>query len=487
MRYVLGFGSLALTLLTSLGCQNFKECSSNMDCPLASDGAKLYCTPDNICARGTPAAGLCTETYPPNSPSSAIVVGALVQVVSGSDLLRLQSYKLAVDEINKSRTGEAPIALRVCEIGATADDPLKSMEYLARQLGAVAVVGPSSSSRVALIKDEVIRSGIPLMSPSATSPEISAYGTADGPVNGLFYRVAPSDALQGPVMARQVPAGSKVAVLNVDDTYGTGLASTFISAFGVPALKLTYSEPAGTMKDPTTALNAANQIIAAKPAYVVAITNNYSEIVVQALVKLSTTAPAAQIIMSDGAKSPAVLNLIGAASTTAPFIYTAVEMNTHLGRTTGTAPTVDNMNQTGTGAYQNFKVNFQSKWGTDPTSSIYSAYGYDAMYAVGLAIGAAGSNVTPARVSEMLSHLDQVDAATMRCQATGAPGMGNQVVVGQSNYLAGKAKLAGGRGLVLQGASGTICFNAHGDRVSGLYEKWGFDTTNKAFTSTPAM
>lgn len=467
-----------LTNLLSLGCKNWVECNTDSECPVTDAGTKLYCTPDHLCARGTPAGGLCAEIYPANAPANSIVIGALVNTTAGNDKLPLEAFKLGIDQVNQRRAPDPPLALHICEVSATADDPLKSMEVLARQRGAVAVVGPTSSSKVFAIKDEVIRSGIPIMSPSATSPEISSLGTTGGPVMGLFYRVAPSDALQGPVLSHQLPtpfpSTAKLALLFVDDPYGQGLKDAFLSAsVKQPDLTISYKEPAAG-PDVAGTQNAANMIINTRPDYVIAITNLYSDTVVKDLMTLPQSGPASKLIMADGAKNQNVLNLIGTPPQPA--------MNDHLKRISGTAPTVDSGNQTGTGAYQTFINDFKVRWpGDDPAGSIYTAYGFDAIYAVAIAIGAAGANVTPARVSEMLARLNAFDSSTLKCQ----PNASNQIVVGQSKYLEAKNKLAGNSSLVLQGASGTICFSPHGDRISGLYERWSIDTTAKGWISAP--
>ena len=468
----------ALFCLPLVGCQSFNECSSDAECGTSSDGHKLFCTPDHLCALGTPAAGLCTEIYPANPPDNSIVVGALLNIADGNDKLPLEAFKLGIDQVNARRSPDPPLAMHICEVGATDDDPLKAMELLARERHAVAVLGPSTSGKVFAIKDEIIRSGIPLVSPSATSPEISSIGNSSGPVNGLFYRVAPSDSLQGPVLARQLPANpGKLIVLYVNDPYGSGLKDAFLgAATKQPDLTLSYNEPAGGPdKDGTQAV--ATQIINARPDYLVAITNLYSDTVIADLLNLPMMAPASKIIMADAAKNDNVLALISSGTTPAL-------MNQHLSRITGTAPAVDTSNKTMTGAYPTFVNDFRVKFpGDDPNSSLYTAFGYDALYAVAIAIGAAGGDVTPARVSEMLGRINQFDPATGQCQVNS----GNQLVVGQSKYLEAKNKLAAGSGLVLQGASGTICFNPHGDRVAGLYEQWSINTTNKTFTSMPVQ
>ena len=66
--------------------------------------------------------------------------------------------------------------------------------------------------------------GIPTISPSATSPQLT-----DVEDNGYFFRTALSDAAQGPVLA-QVTRGrgfDNVGLIYQDDAYGKGLAAAF--------------------------------------------------------------------------------------------------------------------------------------------------------------------------------------------------------------------------------------------------------------------
>lgn len=470
---VLGFGFGFGLPACSLN-QSFFECNQDSECPTTSDNKKLFCSSEHLCVIGTPKERLCQEIYPAGSPSDAIVVGVLVNTTTGNDLLPLLSYKMGIDQINARRTapGERKIALHICEtgsVGASDDDPLKSTKILARERGAVAVLGPNSSRNVFNIAAEIQSSQMPMMSPSATAPDISGL---EG--NGLFFRVAPSDALQGPILSNQIPTTvTKLGLLYVDDAYGNGLKNAFVNELTkagrkVPDLTLSYGEKTGTpdflAMQSADLMAKATQLNNLRPDAVVAITNTFSAEVITALLPLPMSAPATKIYMADGAKNNKSLALIGAAP--------QPTMNQHLMRITGSAPTVDDLNRTGSGAYPAFKTDFQAVWKMDPSTSIYSAYAYDAVYALGIAIGAAGTEVTRARVSEMLLRFS---------------GMRDKVTVGQSNYLVAKSQLAQAPGLTLQGASGSIRFTGHGDRESGLYEVWGFDVTNRKFTSTPAM
>ncbi|HNN91397.1 MAG TPA: ABC transporter substrate-binding protein [Pseudomonadota bacterium] len=492
-----GLLSLGLSLpLWLSGCtlaQKYTECSSDAECPMVN-GQKLFCSSDQLCVLGRPKDQLCTEIYPANAPANSIAVGAIAFTEDGNDDLVIKAWKLGIDQVNERRSPDPPLALHICDVGKDENDAFKSMQLLARERHAVALVGPTTSGRTFAIKDELIRSGIPMMSPSATSPEISALGTQAGPVNSLFFRVVPSDSLQGPVLAKQIPVSPtpKVALLYVDDPYGTGLKDAFLAA--LPGLGLSspttvkYNEPAAGVDQ--ASINAAAASILAlnpKPDYLVAITNVYTVDVLKALTPLPTSGtPTTKIIMADGAKNDNTLKLSG----TAYGSYNMAMVNAHLARISGTAPTVDTANQTKTGAYQKFVDDYKTRWNQqDPSISIFSAYGYDSIFAVAMAIGAAGADVTPARVSQMLSRINKIEASTGRCLADAIDtATNNWLVVGKTKYLDAKNKLTMRDQLVLQGATGTICFTPHGDRSAGLYERWSINPTAvpPRFDSVPA-
>ena len=461
-RLAIGLG---LTLAASAGgCslgQNFSQCQIDADCPPSATGQKLFCTPDKLCSAGTPAAQLCTQVYPANPPANAIVIGALTNIQQGSDALPVLAFEQAIDEMNALRlsTGDRQFSLHLCEISATPDDPLKAMKILTRQRGAVAVLGPSSSSYVLSIAPEVVASGVPIVAHSTTSPAIS-----DLPSQGLFFRTAPSDNLQGPILAAQLPPTStKFDMIIVNDSYGTGLQQSFFKATTKqPTVSVNYAELGGTLASLTQGLQAAtSQIVndSPYPNYVIAITNNFTADVVKNLQALNL---GAKIVMSDGAKNQTLLQLSIDGST-------AVKM--HLARITGTAPTVDLNNTTGTGAYNQFLSTYQQKWKQSAAVNNYISYAYDAAYAVGIAIAAAGNNVTPASVSSMLLRFN---------------GQTDRVTVGATGFLMAKNKLAAGSGITLQGTTGNIRFTTHGDRETGLYEVWSIDTAANVFKSVPA-
>ena len=69
--------------------------------------------------------------------------------------------------------------------------------------------------------DQVVTAGVTMFSPANTSKELSTYDD-----KGLYFRNAPSDILQGGVLAEVIleDGASSVAIINLDDSYGNGLA-----------------------------------------------------------------------------------------------------------------------------------------------------------------------------------------------------------------------------------------------------------------------
>ncbi|MFN4193730.1 MAG: ABC transporter substrate-binding protein, partial [Tabrizicola sp.] len=88
--------------------------------------------------------------------------------------------------------------------------------------------GDCSGVTRAVLTNVAMPNGIVMVSPSATSPAL----TAD-PDNGLFFRTAPSDAREGEVMADiLVEKGVKsIALTYSNSDYGKGLAESIANAF----------------------------------------------------------------------------------------------------------------------------------------------------------------------------------------------------------------------------------------------------------------
>ncbi len=93
----------------------------------------------------------------------------------------------------------------------------------------IAIMGPNCSGNTgAVITNVLVPNGVVAISPSATSPALTDLD--DG---GWFFRTAPSDARQGPVIASVAIARGQtdVAVSYVNNDYGKGLADVFATAY----------------------------------------------------------------------------------------------------------------------------------------------------------------------------------------------------------------------------------------------------------------
>ena len=93
----------------------------------------------------------------------------------------------------------------------------------------MAIMGPNCSGNTgAVITNVLVPNGVVAISPSATSPALTTL--EDG---GWFFRTAPSDARQGPVLANiAISRGqTDMAVTFSNSDYGKGLADAFVTAY----------------------------------------------------------------------------------------------------------------------------------------------------------------------------------------------------------------------------------------------------------------
>lgn len=166
---------------------------------------------------------------------------------------------------------EAQTALENTDITvdfSTADTETKAAaaQQAAQQLiseGATCLIGPWASDETIPVGQTVAgRQQIPLISPSSTSPEIT-----DLPDNGYVFRTAPSDALQGVVLADAVAeefgADATISVAARNDAYGEGIANAFIENFEANGGSTTgpvLYDPEGTTFD-----SEAEEIVADNP------------------------------------------------------------------------------------------------------------------------------------------------------------------------------------------------------------------------------
>ncbi|WP_035697090.1 ABC transporter substrate-binding protein [Glycomyces tenuis] len=151
---------------------------------------------------------------------------------------------LAIEEINEAGgvLDECVDVLHEDSGDTSTDIASQSADSLIAQ-DVDAIIGAASSGVSFQFIDKLYEEGIVQISPANTSPDFTTYERGD-----YFFRTAPSDVLQGRVLADQIIADghASVAILALQDAYGTGLADAVeenITAFGGEVVMKTIYDP----------------------------------------------------------------------------------------------------------------------------------------------------------------------------------------------------------------------------------------------------
>jgi branched-chain amino acid transport system substrate-binding protein len=150
--------------------------------------------------------------------------------------------KKAIDEVNAAGTFMDGASVTAVEGDSTCVDAAAATaaaERLVTSEGVAGIVGAMCSGATGAVFTNVSRpNGIVQISPSATSPGLTTIED-----DGLFFRLAPSDARQGELMAEIIMGRGidEVAVTYTNNDYGKGLADSFQSAFEAAGGTVTIS------------------------------------------------------------------------------------------------------------------------------------------------------------------------------------------------------------------------------------------------------
>jgi len=142
------------------------------------------------------------------------------------------SAELALSEINETGKFLGGMTLTPVRADSTCIDSAAASAAAERLIttdGVVGIMGADCSGVTgAVLANVAMPNGVPMISPSATSPALS---TAED--NDLFFRTAPSDARQGDVLANVLTDKgiNEVAVTYTNNDYGKGFADAFIAAY----------------------------------------------------------------------------------------------------------------------------------------------------------------------------------------------------------------------------------------------------------------
>jgi len=134
---------------------------------------------------------------------------------------------LAVKEVNDAKAG-VTIDLTAEDEGDTDTKAYETSITKLQGAGVSAIVGAAASGVSKLILDGNVSAGILQISASNTSPDFTAWDD-----DGLYFRTAPSDLLQGEVLGNLIAEdGAKsLGIIYQNDAYGTGLDAAIKETF----------------------------------------------------------------------------------------------------------------------------------------------------------------------------------------------------------------------------------------------------------------
>lgn len=250
---------LVALLSCSLGTFPQVSCEANADCREAF-GWGWTCESDGLCGEVT-VQNRC-ETLPDDlfrnkaDYVDSIVLGSVYD--RDAFPLEVQSIQLAVQQANDE------LGLDGRDFGLVSCDSYEDSDYddrdqetanvelatwLADEVGVPAIVGPATSGRTEAAFLAVEPFGTFMISPSATSPALSALDPSEPSDEnpGLLWRTAPPDDLQGLAIAEDMGARArgKVMLAYQEGPYGEGLATVFLDATDLETDERSFSSDNG--------------------------------------------------------------------------------------------------------------------------------------------------------------------------------------------------------------------------------------------------
>ncbi len=168
-------------------------------------------------------------------------------------------FDLAIKDINDAGgvLGQPVVGIKGDSGDATTDTASKTVDAQLSQ-NVDAIIGAASSGVSLTVIDKITAAGVVQFSPANTSKKLSSY--AD---KGLYFRSAPSDIVQGAVLAKVITddGAANVAIIARNDAYGTGLAEDLQKNLEANGAKVVitkiYDEKATTFDAEVDAIKAA--------------------------------------------------------------------------------------------------------------------------------------------------------------------------------------------------------------------------------------
>jgi branched-chain amino acid transport system substrate-binding protein len=323
--------------------------------------------------------------------------------------------KLAIDQVN-AQGG----SIELLKGDSTCADATAASNVADRMVNSemvTAMVGPMcSGATIAAANNAAIPGGMPMISPSATSPALT--GLDD---NDLVFRTAPSDAYQGVMMANMLKDKgiNEVAISYVNNDYGKGFAEALAGAFEGIGGKVAANE---AHEDGKADYRAEVGSLASSGA--------------ETLVVLAYADGSGQTIIRQAMESGDFAKFVGGDGMVGDKLIGALGGDVDMIATKPGSPDL---------AGKALFVAAAKAAGMDP-DAVFSAQAYDAAFILALAIEQAGS-------------ADRAAVAKAVRAVASAPG--EEILPGEFEKAA--AAIKAGKDINYQGASGDHEFDAAGD------------------------
>ncbi|MEU3273201.1 ABC transporter substrate-binding protein [Saccharomonospora sp. NPDC006951] len=219
---------------------------------------------------------------------------------------QIQSAKFAMKQINDAG-GVLGKQLPAMVAGDEAGQEAVAVQSANRVLnaGVDAIIGAAASGMSLAFIDAVTGAGVVQCSGSNTAPTFTDY-----PDDGFYFRTAPSDALQGPVLAKVVRGDghTRVAMVARADDYGRGLLDSTRKALeangATVVLSQTY-DPEATNFD-----QVAQQIANSRPDAAVVISFEEGSQIIRAMIEAGAGPRQIGVYGADGVRSEQLGSLV---------------------------------------------------------------------------------------------------------------------------------------------------------------------------------
>ena len=344
---------------------------------------------------------------------------------------------LAISDINAANKG-IKVDVTWGDSGDTTNNAWETEIPRLLNAGVNAIVGAASSGTSLKFIDQVVGAGVLQISPANTSPAFATY--AD---DGLYFRTAPSDALQGEVLGNLLAEDGHetVSMIVLNDAYGTGLRDatqeTFEAAGGEVLAAPLFNN------DDTTFTTQIAEALAGGPDAIVLITFVQAETILPTLL---SQFDAKNVYLVDG-------NLAQYGDLLDPGAMEGIR---------GTKPGPVNPD-----AADAFNQRLEEHWVAEGNPSLDGEYtygdgSYDAVVLLALAALAAGS-------------VEGVDMAKKMQEVSGGSGNGTKC----DSFAACADIIIGGGIADYDGITGPITFDEAGEVTAAKVDIYIYDAKNE--------